>query len=87
MIKISVIQDDIDKGVRSSVIYCPVARAASRILNLTCKVGRLQIYMRPRTRKLPSEYWLPSEIQEWIKKFDLGEKVEPISFEIGYSDA
>jgi hypothetical protein len=79
-LRIEVTQPDIAHGVRDICDRCPVALALSRVIP-----GR-----GPATVDTDSFYFdwgsevymLPREAQEFIKKFDGGDPVEPISFDV-----
>lgn len=82
--KIKVTQKDIDKGIRSSHCYCPIAHAFNRAVknNNECDsyVRTNDIIYRPDDKR--SRYKLPKEAQKFIEHFDNYRPVEPFSFEI-----
>jgi len=80
--RISVKQKHIDKGVRESSEFCPIA--------LACKDGGINV---PIVNRMISGYFVnryicvdvPQKACYFIAAFDKGRKVEPFSFELGIS--
>lgn len=80
MIKIQVTQEDIAKGKKSDSSCCPVALACLKTLNKTwsnvfeqlslIEDGGMEIFAKRR------------QLEDFIHKFDAGEKVEPFEFEL-----
>jgi hypothetical protein len=82
--KIKVTQKDIDKGLRSSCYYCPIAHAFKRAvknnIRYGCCIGSNYIVHCPDGKW--NRYELPKEARKFIKRFDHCQPVEPFSFEI-----
>jgi hypothetical protein len=82
--KIKVTQKDIDKGIRSSYYYCPIAHAFKRAVKnnneLDCCVASSYIVYRPDDKR--NRYKLPKKARKFIEHFDNYRPVEPFSFEI-----
>lgn len=74
--KISVTQDDIDKGVARRCTECPVALAATRHVGKPVFVGPNYILSEPL------EWDTPSAVKEFIAAFDNGQPVKPFEFEL-----
>ena len=82
--KIKVTQKDIDKGVRSSCYYCPIAHAFKRAVknNNDCDSYVCTSYIVYRPDDKRDRYELPKEARKFIKHFDNSRPVEPFSFEL-----
>ena len=82
--KIKVTQKDIDKGLRSSCYYCPIAHAFKRAVknNNDCDSYVCTSYIVYRPDDKRNRYELPKEARKFIKRFDHYQPVEPFSFEI-----
>lgn len=86
--KITVTQEDIDKGKRNMCSYCPVALACTRQFNATCRVeyetlrGPLvvSVYHVDHTQ----QFNLPFKVQCWVSYFDFHgpDEIKPIEFEL-----
>ena len=78
-IKVTVTAADIKLGCAGNGGNCPVARAIQRALKMPqIHVTTTQVwknYANGRTIAI-----LPPTVQEWIRKFDVNEKVKPFSF-------
>lgn len=76
--KISVTQDDIDKGSRQCGYACPVAKAIMRALNT------IYVFVNYRTIRINTlECGLPNGVADFIRLFDGGQPVQPFEFELG----
>jgi hypothetical protein len=73
---IKVLQEDIDAGVPSDNLKCPIARAANRFFGKPIHVGTSILY--PDLSPWDAE--LPDEAMEFVRKFDNREPVEPFEF-------
>ena len=67
--RVDVTQDDIAHGVRGNARQCPIARAWNRATG-----GGLSLYL-PTTS-------LPPVAQQFMARFDAGQVVHPITFEM-----
>jgi hypothetical protein len=79
--RITVTIEDIEAGRRYDPVRCPVARALRRSGMAYFTV------MESAVRLRDEEHYggllvLPGTVQDWIRGFDRGEPVEPISFEL-----
>ena len=74
---ISVTAEDIKEGRPRLPHKCPIARAATRETGRTCLVGT-------RTFKCGFDPYirLPKKARDFVRNFDAGKKVKPISFRI-----
>ena len=78
--QIRVTQEDIDKGKRNSLRRCPVALALKRACGRIVEVGSTMVYSRNEDRA-----WLislPEKAEDFVKLFDIGEPVEPFTFDL-----
>jgi len=85
-IKISVTQDDIDKGIKNNCEKCPIARALARsfpgyfnlasIYYLSVKAHQKDFYVFMMDT--------PKVCYDFIRDFDQGKPVTPFEFEISY---
>lgn len=77
---IKVEQEDIDKGVKRDVEACAIARALRRKTHKKVSVGTFlaRVY---QNRKV-TRYHLPDEAVSFISRFDAGQPVQPITFEM-----
>jgi hypothetical protein len=81
--RIEVTRDDIEHGRKGDCIACPVARAISRTLDAPCTVSHeAWIYGRSRCLCDPIRVELPHAVEDFIDAFDVGERVEPVSFDL-----
>lgn len=86
MTKLVITQDDIDNGVMSNPCECPIARAAQREFH-GCSVsvaGCIRVHNVKSA--ITTCYDLTPEASVFIKRFDLGQLVEPFEFELGQPD-
>lgn len=83
--KVSITQEDIEAGVRCSACRCPVARATQRACGVYVGIAAGNVCIdRPNgySRYVP----LPSEVNAFINRFDLGGVIEPMEFEIDLTE-
>ena len=77
MIHVEVTQEDIEQASRASASTCPIARAVKRATG----ANRVTVYDAILIDGEDFEkYHTPPEAFEWLKRYDDGHKVEPISF-------
>lgn len=77
--KIEVTAEDIRRGKKISIRTCPIALAAKRIFpdkSVHACLGRIDIGKK--------RFLIPKFVADWMTRFDKGEKVEPIEFELNY---
>lgn len=79
--RITVTLEDIEAGRRYDPVRCPVARALRRTGMAYFTV------MESAVRLRDEEHYggllvLPGPVQDWIRGFDRGEPVDPMSFEL-----
>ncbi len=75
--RISVTQDHIRRGERYMCMRCPVAIAIrEQTGNEFVKVNKTNIRMGQKSQRIDLR------IRNWIKDFDVGNEVEPFSFEL-----
>lgn len=75
LIYVEVTDDDIKAGQPYVPSLCPVARAVSRSLHASIMVGTHSIHDGRRTVG-----WLPGVAEDFIRRFDNGDRVEPFEF-------
>ena len=82
--KIKVTQKDIDKGLKSTCYYCPVALAFKRKIKseIPCGVAVNAKNIHHFHGKSWDRYNLPKEAKKFIQRFDNDQSVKPFSFEI-----
>ncbi len=75
--RISVTQDHIRRGERYMCMRCPVALAVSeQTIAVFVKVNKTNIRVNGQT------FRIDTGVRRWIKDFDVGDAVEPFSFEL-----
>lgn len=73
--KVSVTQKDIDEGTKRNCRKCPIAKALQRIIpNKDIIVEGSIIWIDNKV------FLAPTKADAFVKAFDKGEKVKPISF-------
>lgn len=80
--KIQVTQDDIDRGVRGNVCFCPVALAVKRATSETVYVSGMRIRIIKKANGKALEAPTPSEVSCFIAAFDHYATVEPFEFDL-----
>lgn len=82
--KLSVLQDDIDNGVRGSNCNCPVALAIKRAMPgaPVVYVGLSVVHVMPRGSSAWIEKRVPLQLRDWMCRFDNNRYVEPIEVEL-----
>jgi hypothetical protein len=76
--KITVTQEDIDRGARNSLTDCPVARAVNRIFSGA--VVNTQDIEVSNGRMERTFQWAPVRVQQFVRRFDKAKPVKPFSF-------
>jgi hypothetical protein len=80
---ITVLQDDIDNGVRWDFGKCAIARAATRDLADVVREDTVEVRGTLHFGGLSGMYGLiPLEASKFIANFDYGRPVEPFKFEV-----
>jgi hypothetical protein len=79
--RITVTREDIEVGRRYDPVRCPVARALRRSGMVYFTVMESAVRLRDEERH-GGLLVLPVSVQDWIRKFDRGEPVEQVSFEL-----
>lgn len=76
--KITITQDDIDKGDRKSCYNCPIALGANRAFGdkYSARVENTTILIGEFRRSLPEA------ARRFVKLFDAGDHVDPFEFEL-----
>lgn len=64
-IEVTLIQDDIDKGIPCDAYLCPVARAVRREIGLSASVDNEEIFVATR-----GQFPTPKKVMRFIKRFD-----------------
>lgn len=77
MITITVTEDDIKKGCAGSNCACPIALAAARVFGGVVNVANTRIHVDGKI------YLLPMEARIFVRGFDTGCVVKPLTFNIG----
>jgi len=90
--KITVTAEDIAQGEPKDAIYCPVARALTRVWDRPAWVcWGTATYFADRapdsslefpTFLVSFKFDLPDQVNEFIERFDEGDTVEPFEFDI-----
>lgn len=85
IVTIDVTRDDIDQGVRTDCMQCPVARAIRRALGLDYDVS-----VGPSDMDLGQHTYLsvltPAHAAAFMGHFDAGHPVAPFRFELNVPD-
>ena len=79
--RITVTQDDIDRGVRLNADQCPVALAATRAFGCHMLLG-YSGKLWPIYEDVPMPIECPPEVRAFAEAFDWGLPVEPFEFEV-----
>lgn len=85
--KFIMIQSDIDNGLRSNCLSCPVALCMTRTLSKTVSCGTTRFRIKEFYGDNNEIYYhLPPSVQQWIVQFDTWYRdknvFSPITFEI-----
>jgi hypothetical protein len=78
--KIKVTPADIRDGRRATYKHCPIALATKRIYQEDAGATSTRLYLGDSFGGMP--YELPRAAKEFIARFDIGQKVEPFTFEV-----
>ncbi len=81
-IVIKVTAEDIKRGIADSCWNCPIALAANRLDKNMSKWNKTRVTETQIIIPGKKKQDLPSTAKDFIERFDLGEKVEPFTFEI-----
>jgi len=76
--KITVTNNDINRGYRHSCSNCPVALAMRRAFNRSILVAGIYWEFSGETE----HHAMPLTVREWIRAFDDGGLVEPFEFDV-----
>lgn len=80
--KIQVTEEHIKNGIKHSCRRCPVAQAIKLHIKENFNVHVIGVAVKLYLVNNVERYTLPDEIIEWIKQFDAGLSVKPVSFEL-----
>lgn len=82
--KIEVTAEDIQRGRKGNACSCPIHRAGRRAGLIDFEVWNkaVSVYLDGKKKNYP----LPEVAQQFIKKFDCGQPVEPIAFELAFKE-
>ncbi len=87
-VKISVTQEDIDRGNPGMCPTCPVAIAANRILHpYKCAVMPIGNGSEMALALNGEVYDLPKKVFVFVDRFDWGKPVKPLSFYLNVPDS
>lgn len=86
LVKIEVLQSDIDSGRPDDCGFCPVALAIKRAANVKTIHVSLATVVIYFTKSSLCRIKLPAEANEFIDKFDAEKEVEPFSFDLEIPD-
>lgn len=77
--KFTMMKEDIEKGVHSTISACPVALCIKR----QTRARKVRVFQQ---EIMIGRKWVdaPTKINFFIQRFDQGEKVRPITFELDY---
>lgn len=81
---IDVTAEDIRLGSPQHSCKCPIARAFKRATGETVQVGNGSVSKQTKSGYLRTH--LPWEARQFITLFDVGREVEPITFEVEWSE-
>lgn len=83
-LRVTVTQEDIDNGVRTFADRCAIANAINRLFERRMTVCSFGICDNKPVTLFPADvlFTFPKNVLEWIERFDEGQNVEPITFEI-----
>lgn len=79
---IEVSRHAISAGIRSSPMNCPVALALSKYLGKTISVEPFEGEFCWREAYSATKHRLPKEAVDFIRAFDAGKDVAPITFDV-----
>jgi len=85
ILDVTVDEEDMRKGLRGYPTSCPIARAVKRqVPGVYVSVGRshIQFFNQETEGGFLGQYELPDQARDFIRDFDAGMNVEPISFRI-----
>ena len=91
-LKVTVTQEDIDKGCRSSQTACPVARAIRALFkgDMRISVSTQSFFIEPRGKEKMDWHFLPPHVTRWIIHFDTydhaKQQPKPFSFTLNIPD-
>jgi hypothetical protein len=81
--RIEVIQEDIDKGIRRSCYMCPIAIAVRRVFNpdghIRVSSSGIQVMDTLRNETM---YKVTEEMRDFIRLFDNYMEISPFSFDL-----
>lgn len=85
---IEVTQKHIDEGKRGEANTCAVALALTDATGYSASVGTFSgtLFKIDRLSGVVADFDLPKPVTKWIKAFDSGSTVTPMSFEIDLPD-
>ena len=75
-------QEHIEAGIRNSPNSCPIARAVRECLGIDGGVVVSEYAIHISNEKTTKRYDVPAVVRSFIKRFDVGEYVEPLEFEL-----
>jgi len=76
--KVTVTQQHIDKGVKGSCGFCPIALAIKEAFNTDYVLVASDLDIGESIRDFPT----PEEVQQFYCDFDRGQPVQPFTFEL-----
>lgn len=84
-LSVHVTQEDIDEGIRCDCRRCPIARAVSRVLNITDDrivrvAGNANVFDGSVSSRPVASYYLSQKAEKFICQFDSRQVVAPTSF-------
>jgi hypothetical protein len=78
---IHITQQDIDDSPLMDRWPSPIGKALTRATGLQVEVGFADLILLTKNR-FKGRHKLPKEVADWLDRFDRGDKVDPISFEL-----
>lgn len=77
-LNVYVTADDIERGIKASAHFCPVARAVERAIGRTVSITHAAIYFGIEFIRVET----PLKVIRFINRFDNGEPVMPMRFSL-----
>ena len=82
--RVTVTQEDIDKGICDNAVSCAIAKAVARKTGSSCRVSYDAVTVYDRNMDEKAFYKLSRPAREFIAKFDRGdrESLKPVAFNL-----
>jgi len=82
--RVTVTQEDIDKGICGNAVSCAIAKAVSRKTKSPCRVSYDAVTVHGNGDEDIKYYRLSTPAKKFIAQFDMGnrEKLKPVTFSL-----